>query len=79
MSNENLPEIQLSNNEHKFNQINKLGIILEENNNNNSILEISKRNQKINNNTSKNISLQNHSFKKNISFLKESNVDREIH
>ena len=79
MSNENLPEIQLSNNDHKFNQINKLGIILEENNNNNSILESSKRNQKINNNTSQNISLQNHSFNKNISFLKESNVDREIH
>ena len=33
MSNEDLHEIQMSNNKQKFNQINKLGIILEENNN----------------------------------------------
>ena len=79
MSNEDLHEIQMSNNKQKFNQINKLGIILEENNNINGILERSKRNQKINDDTSQNISLQNHSFNKNISFLKEIIVDKEIH
>jgi len=79
MSNENLNEKELSNNKQKFKQIEKLGIILEENNSNNSLLERSKRNQILYNNTNHKRTLQNHSYNfKHFSVLNENSLDNEI-
>ena len=79
MSNENLNEKELSNNKQKFKQIEKLGIILEENNSNNSLLERSKRNQILNNDTNHKRTIQNHSYNfKHFSFLNENSLDKEI-
>ena len=79
MSNENLNEKELSNNKQKFKQIEKLGIILEENNSINSLLERSKRNQILYNNTNHKRTLQNHSYNfKHFSVLNENSLDNEI-
>ena len=59
--------------------MNNLGVILEENNNNNSDLEKSNENQIIPGEDAKNISFQNYSINfVNISFFKENNLENEL-
>ena len=59
--------------------MNNLGVILEENNNNNSDLEKSNENQIIPGEDAKNISFQNYSINYvNISYFKENNLENEL-
>ena len=73
MSLENLSEGKLPYNFHRLKKMKKLGIIFEENTNNNSEFEKSLNNSSKNNSNKKNISFQNKSRNfKNISFTKEN-------
>ena len=76
MSFENLSEGKLPYSFHKSKKIKKLGIILEENNINNSDLEKSLENSSKNNTNKKNVSFTNHSINlKEISNTKENEND----
>ena len=73
MSLENLSEGKLPYHFHRLKKMKKLGIIFEENTNNNSEYEKSLNNSSKNNSNKKNISFQNKSRNfKNISFTKEN-------